>query len=206
MLSWNDGVETLVIASALDSEAQQLGWIIPVPAVPTVIEKATPGSLKTLEFCIQPRITHDLSELVRATLVATLVGNLLVGTWLFKRKHFGCLALLIVVLFLLNGLLLSAGTSGSAVAAKSSGVRVEKMAAVGSYAVSILRASQPGGLESWLAENGFAALPEAAGPIVADYASRGWVFAAIKLTRSESGANVPPRSSSRSPAKTRSIR
>ncbi len=47
LLSWKDGVETLVISSALNSEAQTLGWIIPVPAVPTTVEKATPGSLKT---------------------------------------------------------------------------------------------------------------------------------------------------------------
>ena len=30
-----------------------------------------------------------------------------------------------------------------------------------------------------------------AGPIIADYISQGWVFAAIKLTRCESGTNVP---------------
>ena len=87
VLSWKDGVETLVISSALDSEAQTLGWIIPVPAVPTTIEKATPGALKTLDFCIQPKITHDLSREVRAAIVIVLVGNLLWGTWLFKRKR-----------------------------------------------------------------------------------------------------------------------
>ena len=61
VLSWKDGVETLVISSALDSEAQKLGWIIPIPAVPRVIEKESPGALKTLNFCIQPKITHDIS-------------------------------------------------------------------------------------------------------------------------------------------------
>ena len=89
VLSWKDGVETLVISSALDSEAQTLGWIIPVPAVPTTMEKATPGALKTLDFCIQPKITHDLSQEVRATILAVFLGNLLLGTWLFKRKRFG---------------------------------------------------------------------------------------------------------------------
>ena len=34
ILSWKDGVETLVISSALDSESQKLGWIIPVPSAP----------------------------------------------------------------------------------------------------------------------------------------------------------------------------
>ena len=70
-------------------------------------------------------------------------------------------------------------------------MQVEKTATVGSYTISILRPSRPDGLDGWLAENGFAALPEAAGPIIADYISQGWVFAAIKLTRGESGANAP---------------
>ena len=59
ILSWKDSVETLVISSSLDSEAQKLGWIIPIPAVPQTIEKESPGGLKTLDFCIQPEITHN---------------------------------------------------------------------------------------------------------------------------------------------------
>ena len=46
-------------------------------------------------------------------------------------------------------------------------------------------------MNAWLAENGFARLPEAAGRTIADYVSKGWVFAAIKLSRSEAGANAP---------------
>jgi hypothetical protein len=70
-------------------------------------------------------------------------------------------------------------------------VRIEKTATVGAYTISILRPSRPDGLDAWLAENGFAALPEAAGQTVAEYIAEGWVFAAIKLTRGESGANAP---------------
>ncbi len=192
VLSWKGGVETLVISSALDSEAQKLGWIIPVPAVPTTIEKTTPGALKTLDFCIQPTITHDLSQEVRAVIIAVLVANLLLGTWLFKRKRFGDLLGLLFLLFLLTGLLLPASdTAGAGALTKASAVQVEKTATVGSYAISILKTSRQDGLDGWLAENGFSALPEAAGPIIADYISQGWVFAAIKLTRGESGANSP---------------
>ncbi len=121
VLSWKDGVETLIIASALDSQSQQLGWIIPVPAVPKTIEKATPGSLKTLDFCIQPRITHDISPSIHLTLVALLVVNLLSATWLLKRQYFGCLAWLVLMLLLLYGLLLPAvNVAGSDGAVKAS--------------------------------------------------------------------------------------
>jgi hypothetical protein len=193
VLSWKDGVETLVISSALDSEAQTLGWIIPVPAVPTTIEKATPGALKTLDFCIQPKISHDLWLGVRATLLVVFLANLLLATWWFKRERFGSLLLLLFGLFLLTALLLpaAAGTAGAGAVTKASEVQVEKAATVGSYTISILRPSRPDGLDGWLTEDGFTQLPEAAGVIVADYISKGWVFAAIKLTRGESGANAP---------------
>jgi len=192
VLSWKDGVETLLLSSALDSEAQTLGWIIPVPAVPTTMEKATPGALKTLDFCIQPTITHDLSREVRAAILVVLFGNLLLGTWWLKREWFGRLLVWLLILFVLTGLLLPASsTAGLGALTKASAVRVEKTATVGSYTISILRPSRPDGLDGWLGENGFAHLPEAAGQVIADYVSQGWVFAAIKLTRGESGANVP---------------
>jgi hypothetical protein len=191
VLSWKDGIETLVISSALDSKAQTLGWIIPMPAVPTEIGKATPGGLRTLDFCIQPKIIHDLSRELRAAVLVVLVSNLLVATWLYKRARLGCLVISLLFLLLLSSLTLSAGTSGLGIVTRASGVRVEKTATVGSYAIGILRPSQANGLDSWLNDNGFAALPNAAGQTIADYISKGWVFAAIKLTRSESGANVP---------------
>lgn len=74
---------------------------------------------------------------------------------------------------------------------KSSGAQVEKSVKVGSYDVRVLKAEKPGDLNAWLDENGFAALPEAAYEIVADYISKGWVFTAIKLSRAESGVNTP---------------
>src|SRR5882724_4380582 len=59
VLRWKNGTETLLISSALNSESQKLGWIIPLPAVPSKIEKADPGALKTLAMLTQPKIIHD---------------------------------------------------------------------------------------------------------------------------------------------------
>ena len=191
VISWRDGVEILIVASALDSEAQTLGWIIPIPAVPETIEKATPGVLATLDYCIQPWITHDLWQPVKATLFVVLISNLLMATWWFKREQFGCLLSLVLLFLVLSSLLLSAAGGGGGRVTAASGVVVAKTATVGSYTVNILNSSQPASLDAWLAENGFAAMPESAAKIIADYISKHWVFAAIKLTRGESGANVP---------------
>ncbi len=192
LLCWRDGVETLVISSALDSDAQKLGWIIPIPAVPQTIEKESPGALKTLNFCIQPKITHDLSREVTFAILAIGVANLLIGTLLYDRKRFPTVLIMLFLMVLVASLMLPAlGTAGSAAATKTSDVAVEKSATVGSYDVSVLRPPRPDGLNTWLAENGFSALPTAAEKTVADYISTGWVFAAIKLTRAESGMNAP---------------
>jgi hypothetical protein len=191
VLVWKDGAETLVIASALDSEAQRLGWLIPLPAVPQTIEKGTPGALKTLAFCIQPEITHDLREQLQWTAVFVVLGNLLLATYLFKRKRFLDLVVLLLLVFLLYSLLLSASAGRGSGATQAANVQVEKTATVGSYQISVLRPAQADALNAWLAENGFSSLPPAADATVSDYIARGWVFAAVKLTRSESGANAP---------------
>jgi hypothetical protein len=190
LLSWKDGVETLVISSALDSEAQKLGWIIPLPAVPQTIEKESPGGLKTLSFCIQPKITHDLYLGVKALVVCALIANLIMATFLFKRERFLDVLLLIVILVVLWSLLLPA-LGGAGGVTTTANTLVEKTAAVGSYQVSVLRPKTLDDLNAWLAENGFSALPTEADATIADYISKGWVFAAIKLTRAESGANAP---------------
>ena len=191
VLTWKDGVETLVIASALDSESQKLGWLIPIPSVPWTMEKATPGALKTLSFRIQPEITHDLCLQLTATIVIVILANLLLGTWLFKRKSLPSLLVVLAVLFILWSLMLPALGTGGVALTKASNVNVEKSATVGSYDISILRPSKPDDLNAWLAENGYASLPEAANESVADYISQGWVFAATKLTRTVAGENTP---------------
>ena len=162
------------------------------------MEKATPGGLKTLDFCIQPKITHDLSQEVRATIIIVLVANLLLATWLFRRKWIVRVLLLLFLLFLLTGMLLPAfnsvresATAGAGAATKASDVYVETTATVGSYKISVLKPLRSDGLDDWLAENGFARLPKGAGKIVEDYISQGWVFVAIKLRRDQSGTNAP---------------
>jgi hypothetical protein len=190
VLSWKDGVETLVISSALKSEAQKLGWIIPLPAVPQTIEKETPGGLKTLGLCIQPEITHDLYPAIKAAVVSALIANLIMGTFLFKRKRVVDVIIVVLLLVVFYSLLLSA-SAGAGGSIKATKMRVEKSVAVGAYQISILRPKKLGDLNAWLGENGFSTLPAAADAVVDDYLAKGWVFAAIRLTRGESGANAP---------------
>ena len=114
------------------------------------------------------------------------------GTLLFDRKRFLTVLVSLLLLFLFLSLLLpAAGTAGAGAATKEPNPLVEKSVEVGSYGITVLRPTQLDGLNKWLADNGFSALPTGAEGTIADYISKGWVFAAIKLTRGESGLNAP---------------
>ncbi len=191
-ISWKDGTETLIISSALDSESQKLGWVIPLPAVPDLLEKETPGALKSLQFTLQPIITHELYPGIIAAIIFTFLLNFLLATWLFKRHRFADLVTVLAILFILSGLMLpSLGSARGIVRPGSDSVRIEKTAAVGAYDVSVLRAKSASDLNDWLAQNGLSELPVAAEAIVTDYITNNWVFAAIVLAREQPGLNAP---------------
>lgn len=191
LLAWKDGTETLVISSALDSEAQKLGWIIPLPSTPKTIEKDTPGGLRTLDLCIQPEIIHELPGELALSIWCVLIANILMGTFLFKRQSFIGVLLFVFVFFVLLPCLMMPAAVGSRALATAGKARVEKSVVAGSYEISVLSASHPGELNTWLAENGFASLPAEGDKMITDYIAQGWVFAAVKLTRAESGTNAP---------------
>ena len=109
-----------------------------MPSVPTTIEKQSPGGLKTLALCVQPKITHDLSRSLRLAIVVALVGNLLLGTLLLKREWFANVLIVLTILGLLWSLLLPATMASSSTATHTTRARVEKSAEVGSYEVSVL--------------------------------------------------------------------
>ena len=192
VVSWKDGTETLLIASALDSESQKLGWVIPLPSVPGTIDKASPGSLKTLNFCLQPIITHDLLIAIFWSLKILFLAILITSTALFWPHKLWDLLVVLFVLFVLSAGLFPAGGSlmeNSATHQRS--LEVEKTARVGAYEIAVLRAKDAAALKEWVTGNGFAALPAAAQQTVADYIREGWVFATIALTREETGGNTP---------------
>lgn len=188
IVAWQEGTETLVISSTLDSAAQRLGWIVPVPNAPTEMKKVSPGAFKTLSFCLQPHVTHDLSRDVFAVALAAVIGVALLGTMLLNSERLASVVLLTLVVLFFLGMLMPA-YSGSTAGASS--VQVDRTARVGAYDISVLRVQQPADLNAWLSGNGFAELPQSALPVVKDYAQANWVFVAMKLARQEGGVSAP---------------
>ena len=192
LIKWKSGEETLVIASALDSESQRLGWIIPLPSVPSEIGKADPGLLKTLNFCLQPEIIHDRGAAIFGYTILFFNGVFLTAIFLFRRKSFVGWAISCFVIFiLLPSFAVPAAGGGVGLNVLTSSLRVEKTVHAGAYEMNVLSAQNLDDLNQWLTGNGFSPFPANARQIVTQYLERKWVFAAIKLSRDEKGANTP---------------
>ena len=68
-------------------------------------------------------------------------------------------------------------------------VTVIQRARVGIYDAAVLAARHGSGLQRWLRANGFRAPPNA-GAIFEDYARRGWVFVALRITRARADSSA----------------
>jgi hypothetical protein len=190
LLVFRGGVETLVLESAVASEAQQLGWVVPLPAVPTRMEAVEPGLLESLAFCFGPEIVQ-------------LPWNPVTPAWmLFLFVLAVALAILsrgpLVARLLLYGIPLLAGYTilvpahmKSGAPGPSPGVEVAIYARVGSYEAQVLEAREAGALERWLTGNGFAGFDGAEREAVSEYIAAGWCFFAAKLVREAGGESLP---------------
>ncbi len=201
ILRYKDGVETLIIEAAFDAEGKNFGWVIPVPAKPTNLEKASPGFLKTLSLNIQPKITHILSrKYIPVYGVVLLVFLWSIVVLIYKK---GLLVELLVILlaililfsivspaFQIGGMSLQRGVRKKE-SNQIKGITVHDMAEIGDYIVSVLEAEQSEALDTWLDKNGFVKLGEKGRSIVNDYIAHKWFFVTAKLHRNNSGMSHP---------------
>lgn len=195
---YKNGIEKLIIESALDGEGREFGWIIPLPSKPTEFEKVSPGLIKTLSLAIQPKITHDLTTtLENLYIIAASIGLwcLLILAKKPKRLLFALLLLLgwfFIAFFVLMPALYRAGeTAGGFVSGGIPGVKVHDIQEIGSYELAVLEADTSRVLDTWLQSNGFAGLIEKDEAIISDYIRNGWYFVAAKLRREEAGYSKP---------------
>jgi len=68
LVAWHDGVEHYLTAFTYQGDVSSLGWIVPLPAVPTKIEEGGAWSLQRLQRETHPQLTVDLDHsVVKAT-------------------------------------------------------------------------------------------------------------------------------------------
>jgi len=182
ILTWVDGLETLVIQTRFESRSQAgAAWVVPVPTVPEIfavesgiVESARAQFNAWIER--SPSLVHPMYVVlgvlivIGAHLIARGVGGALV-----KLTAFVCL-FTPVMLFLAFGL----GRSRIIVAGQSAPVDVLKSGVVGSYDVAVIFSADGAALRGWLTELGVS-MTSADASVIDAYSKEGWCFVASKL-------------------------
>lgn len=189
IVAYRDGVETLVIETRVRTNADELAWVVPVPAAPE-ISATTSGVFPTLRAMTAPRIIR--SPWLPATgilipLAILLALGLFVPKWTMAR-----LAAYIALGACLLVLLMPALGTARSIAGSPTAVEVVTRSVVGSYETEVVRSEDPQALERWLSERGFVG-DDATHDAVAEYVKAGWVFVVSRLRHDPaSGAILTP--------------
>lgn len=188
ILAHRDGKETLVVESSLEGGRGAYGWIIPVPATPTRLEKVSPGLLRTIALQTEPQIRN--AKFPGELVIVFAFLALFTPFALFMRRPLWLLVFLGLTGFIVlpNFLQFRMGASGDAPTP-----RIEEISRrqIGSYETAVLGAASAADLNAWLRENGFAQIPAAGAPAVEEYVAKKWRFVAAKLTLGEDGLAAP---------------
>lgn len=202
VISFRDGVQTLVVQSTVNAEGDEVGWILPLPAEPTAIEAATPGTIATMHQLVQPALitSEDIEPwLGLATAAAINFAIMLLAACIVRRTRTPAWRVvqyavaLPIVAFLVLGTFLPTLTrprSNAAAPLIEAGARILMHETVGSYDVTVLTAESGAEVRDWLTSNGFAC-DEAAVKTLDAYVQEGWCFAAAKIRWSEDGTLTP---------------
>jgi len=190
-----DGQETLVVESGVQSPSPTVGWILPLPAEPTRLEKADPGMLISASMSLRPWLIHDLRHPWETILwvFGLFFGTPLAALALFKEPYARRSKLILVVWFFclltLVGLFLpSLGVSSRSDAIGDSGVTLLSVQKVGDYDTTVLKARSGDDLSQWLTHHGLRALPDTARPIVDSYIKDNWCFPGLGSAPLRQGA------------------
>ena len=182
ILTWVDGLETLVIQTRFESRSQaEAAWVVPVPNVPEIFAVES-GVVESARAQFNARIERSPAMVHPVYVVPGVLfaigAHLIergVGGGLVKVAAFFCL-FAIVMMFLTFSL----GRSRSIVAGKSAAVEVLKSGVVGSYDVAVISSPDGAALRDWLTEFGVSVTP-AETSVIGAYAKEGWCFVASKL-------------------------
>jgi hypothetical protein len=185
LITFRDGVETLVVESTVENDGSELAWIIPVPAKPTRYEALEPGFIDTLRVYVGSRV-------VEGWVRSDLMGFFLLGLfWLLSFKLFPrpytrgswfFIVVYVIVCLVVITMFALGGVRGPGAPAPPPGVKVLEAQRVGQYDVALLEAAEAGAVQAWLDAEGFGALPPEAVSIVQGYVAQGWLFVAARLT------------------------
>ena len=203
MIIHRDGVEQLVLEAAAPGEGS-FGWIVPVPALPTRVQGASPGLLKTIAIQTQPELTGDVHFTGTKWLagLVTAWGVLLLLPTKTRGRAFGRL----VVVLLIGGtvavvvMLPYIGHVGARPswpripqhATDAAGLCVVAMQPAGLAGPVVVQPDSTEEFDHWLVERGFAPVPQQAREDVFACIQRRWHFVVTRVQAQEDGRCSPP--------------
>lgn len=196
IIAYRDGVENLIIESAVDAPGGDFGWVIPLPAEPTSIAQCKAGTLKATYQLVCPRIEAQTEGGLATAGSLVLLCSLLACLIIARSRHkdeaplsvLTKIVLVFLVCFLFNSVLLnSMGRAGIAVAP---GVAVLQHQQVGNYDVKVITGESSDSILEWALENGFR-VPQEAKPVLDEYIQAKWCFAAAQIHSDDKGLLAP---------------
>lgn len=202
LVVWRDGVETLVVESAAETASPEVGWVLPLPSEPTTLEVADAGMLTSMTACQRPEIVGPrpwiwqvpclLCLLVLPATLATIsIPDAVQRRKTRTRVFVLCLCLCTLLAF--AWFMPTLGHSPVDMLPDDSGVpgvSISSTQRVGEYDATVLRADDPGALDTWLTTNGLTGLDATDRPVVADYIARKWCFVVSRFRKD--AATVTP--------------
>jgi hypothetical protein len=181
IIVWRAGVQTLIIESVVDSEGEELGWILPLPSVPEAIEACTPGTVRSMAELITPKIhgRRSASRWMAAGSLVFLAGLLIFLVIVCIRSSLLTATAIVGLIFLLLGLFLPALGKARGFA-PIPGVDVVAVNRIGNFDVTVIRAESGARAVQWLEHNGFSHDPRSI-EVLNSYANENWCFAVARI-------------------------
>ncbi len=185
VISWRNGVQTLIVESAIAGDGDAFGWVLPLPAQPTRVEQTRPGALRTAAELIQPSIVDDRDGRGAVTgaaillAIVSLLSALLLVTR--SRKLMGWIIIALLFSGTLIGLLLPALAKARGEVAID-GVLVVQATRAGLYDVSVITGESADAVCDWLSSRKFRCDAQSMEAIAA-YVNEGWCFVVAEVHR-----------------------
>ncbi len=196
VIQYKDGIQTMIVESAVEGTGSALGWVLPLPAEPTEITACTPGTLTSTYQLIGPRVdAHGRGRLTWPLFffVTSLVVCLVVAFDRYTRaQNNGRMITNVVALIIFGTVVLSILTAslGTAGLSTGGGLIVTQQAQVGSYDVAVLRGSSAGPVQKWLGDNGFV-IDATSLTTLERYATDGWCFVVARINTTSTATLSP---------------
>ena len=180
LVTFRDGVQTLIVESVVKGDLEELAWVVPVPSEPIEVAVAAPGTVATLPAILAPEVI-DANPLTSKFVVPLAIIILIYALIELRRGKtkpsqfvVGGLALTAIwgiVSMMFFPVFASAGIST---------IKGGEWTETEGLQSTAITGNKPSEVAEWLKDNGFR-VPQKAESVIKDYIEDGWWFAVARV-------------------------